>query len=174
MTSGARVLMSWVIVSALLFAGTPLAHAQVSSGISGIVKDTSGAVLPGVTVEVSSPVLIEGSRTTVTDGSGHYQIIDLRPGLYDVSFQLPGFSTVRREGIELTGALTATVSVELRVGGVQETITVPGSTPLVDTQSVRRQGRHPGHSADDGLRRHGRPRQRRAHAGGWPQHRRRA
>jgi hypothetical protein len=103
------------------------------------VRDTSGAVLPGVTVEASSPALIEKVRSATTDSSGQYRIIDLRPGLYDVSFQLTGFSTVRREGIELTGSLTATVSVDLRVGGVEETITVSGETPLVDTQSVRRQ-----------------------------------
>src|SRR3954465_15649983 len=107
--------------------------------ITGVVRDASGAVLPGVTVEAASPVLIEKVRSAQTDASGQYRIIDLRPGLYDVSFQLTGFSTVRREGIELTGALTSTVSVELRVGGIEETITVSGSTPLVDTQSVRRQ-----------------------------------
>jgi hypothetical protein len=114
-----------------------LAFSQAT--ITGVVRDASGAVLPGVTVEAASPVLIEKVRSATTDSSGQYRIIDLRPGLYDVSFQLTGFSTVRREGIELTGALTATVSVDLRVGGVEETITVSGSTPLVDTQSVRRQ-----------------------------------
>src|SRR6187455_769939 len=88
--------------------------------ITGVVRDASGAVLPGVTVEAASPVLIEKLRSATTDGSGQYRIIDLRPGLYDVSFQLPGFSTVRREGIELTGALTATVNTDLRVGGVSE------------------------------------------------------
>ena len=91
-----------------------LAHAQAS--ITGVVRDSSGAVLPGVTVEASSPALIEKVRSVVTDGSGQYRIIDLRPGTYAVTFTLPGFSTVRREGIELTGTFVATVNVELRVG----------------------------------------------------------
>src|SRR4029079_14373504 len=125
-------LMSWAIVSALLLlAWAPPAHAQVSSGISGIVKDTSGAVLTGVTIEASSPALIEGSRSTVTDGSGHYQIIDLRPGDYTVTFTLAGFTTLRREGIRLTVAFTATINADLQVGQLEESITVSGESPLV-------------------------------------------
>src|SRR5215208_4014653 len=127
-----------VTLVVLVFVLAP-ATAFAQASIAGMVRDASGAVLPGVTVEAASPVLIEKTRSATTDSSGQYRIIDLRPGLYDVSFQLTGFSTVRREGIELTGALTATVSVDLRVGGVEETITVSGSTPLVDTQSIRRQ-----------------------------------
>jgi hypothetical protein len=107
--------------------------------ITGTVKDTSGAVLPGVTVEAASPALIEKVRTVVTDGSGQYRIVDLRPGDYSVTFSIPGFSTFRRDGIELTGAFTATINAELRVGSLEETVTVTGESPIVDVQSVRRQ-----------------------------------
>ena len=107
--------------------------------IAGVVRDTSGAVLPGVTVEAASDVLIEKARTAVTDSTGRYQIVDLRAGRYVVSFTLPGFSTVKREGIELTGVATAAVNAELRVGAIEETVTVTGETPIVDVQSVRRQ-----------------------------------
>ena len=112
-------------------------HAQAS--IAGTVKDASGAVLPGVTVEAASPALIEKVRSVVTDDSGQYRIVDLRPGTYSVTFTLAGFTTVKREGIELTGSFNAPVSVELRVGGIEETITVTGESPIVDTQSIRRQ-----------------------------------
>src|SRR5437867_3748054 len=114
-----------------------IASAQAS--IAGIVKDTSGAVLPGVTVEASSPVLIEKSRAAVTDGTGQYRIVDLRPGIYAVTFTLTGFSIVKREGIELAGSFTATVNADMKIGVVAETITVTGESPVVDTQSVRRQ-----------------------------------
>src|SRR5262245_43092716 len=114
------------------------AYAQQAT-ITGVVKDASGAVLPGVTVEASSEVLIEKVRTAVTDGTGQYRIVDLRPGTYAVTFTLPGFSTVKREGIELTGTFVASVNAELKVGQVTETITVSGETPIVDVQSVRRQ-----------------------------------
>ena len=107
--------------------------------IAGLARDNSGAVLPGVTVEAASPALIEKVRTASTDGQGVYKIIDLRPGVYTVTFTLPGFSTVRREGIELTAAFTATVNAEMQVGAVEETITVSGSTPLVDVQNTRQQ-----------------------------------
>src|SRR5205807_7972529 len=96
--------------------------------ITGLVKDTSGAILPGVTVEASSPALIERVRTAVTDGSGQYRIVDLRPGEYTVTFMLTGFSSLKREGIELTGTVTASVHAELKVGGVSETITVTGES----------------------------------------------
>jgi hypothetical protein len=114
-----------------------LAFAQAS--ITGVVKDTSGAVLPGVTVEASSPALIEKVRTAVADGSGQFRIVDLRPGLYTVTFTLPGFSIVKREGIELTGTFVATVNAELRVGALEETVTVTGESPIVDVQSITRQ-----------------------------------
>ena len=110
------------------------AYAQAS--VAGVVKDTSGAVLPGVTVEASSPALIEKTRTVVTDGSGQYKIELLRPGAYTVLFTLTGFNSVKREGIELAGSFAATVSVELRVGAVEETITVTAESPLVDIQSA--------------------------------------
>jgi len=98
------------------------------AGIAGVAKDATGGVLPGVTVEASSPALIEKSRVVVTDGQGQYKIVDLRPGTYAVTFTLSGFSAVRREGIELTAAFTATVNAELRVGSLEETITVAGGT----------------------------------------------
>jgi hypothetical protein len=109
-----------------------MAHAQAS--ITGVVRDPSGSVLPGVTVEASSPVLIEKVRSVVTDGSGQYRIVDLRPGTYAVTFTLSGFSAVRREGIELTGSFVATVDADLKVGALQETITVTGESPIVDLQ----------------------------------------
>jgi hypothetical protein len=105
------------------------------SAITGVVKDTSGAVLPGVTVEASSPALIEKTRSAVSDGEGVYRIIDLRPGLYTVTFSLSGFNSVRREGIDLPASFTATVSVEMQVGSLAETITVSGQAPLVDVSS---------------------------------------
>jgi len=114
-----------------------LASAQAS--ITGVVQDPSGAVLPGVTVEASSPVLIEKVRTAVTDGNGRFQIVDLRPGPYQVTFTLTGFSTVVRDGIELTGSSVARIEAELRVGAVQESVTVTGEAPTVDVQTVTRQ-----------------------------------
>ncbi len=114
-------------------------HAQGQAGaIAGVVRDSSGAVLPGVTVEASSPALIEKVRTVIADGQGRYQIVDLRPGTYVVTFTLPGFSTIKRDGVELTSGFTATVNAELRVGAVEETVTVTGEAPLVDTQNVVR------------------------------------
>ena len=110
-----------------------------NTGIAGVVRDTSGAVMPGVTVEAASPALIEKVRSVVTDAQGLYSIIDLRPGVYTVTFTLPGFTTVKREGVELTGAFTATVNAELRVGAVEETITVTGEAPTVDTHNVVQQ-----------------------------------
>jgi hypothetical protein len=104
-----------------------------------VVRDASGAVLPGVTVEASSPALIEKVRSVVTDGTGQYRIIDLRPGTYVVTYTLSGFSIVRREGIELTGTFVATIDVDLRVGGLEETITVTGDSPIVDIQRTTQQ-----------------------------------
>jgi hypothetical protein len=110
------------------------AYAQAS--IAGVVKDTSGAVLPGVTVEAASPALIEKVRTAVTDGTGQFKIENLRPGTYTVSFALAGFNTVKRDGIELTGTAVALVNADLRVGAIEETITVTGEVPIVDVQST--------------------------------------
>src|SRR5687768_8120248 len=124
-----RVLVRSVAIALLL---APLAFAQ---SVGGAVRDTSGALLPGVTVEASSSVLIEKARSVVTDERGQYQIIDLRPGTYTVRFTLPGFATVSREDIEVTGGGVTTVNAELRVGQVQETITVTGQAPIVDVQT---------------------------------------
>jgi hypothetical protein len=134
-----RIMQRVLFVLAWLVILPASAFAQASASITGVVKDTSGAVLPGVTVEASSPALIEKVRSAITDGSGTYRIIDLRAGVYDVTFSLTGFSTVKREAIELTGSFTASVNAEMKVGTVAETITVTGETPIVDTQSVRRQ-----------------------------------
>jgi carboxypeptidase family protein len=120
--------MAWV-----LFA-PGAAFAQ--SAIAGIVKDTTGAVLPGVTVEVASPVLIERVRSAVTDAQGQYKIIDLRPGTYTVTFTLPGFATAKRDGIELPANFTAPVNGELRIGALEETVTVSGASPVVDVQQA--------------------------------------
>jgi hypothetical protein len=132
-SSAVRVLALFVCLL-----GAPiLAHAQAT--IAGVVKDASGAVLPGVTVEAASPALIEKVRSVVTDGEGQYRIVDLRPGAYTVTFTLAGFNTVKREGIELTGSFTATVDIDMRVGALEETILVTGEAPLVDVQSATRQ-----------------------------------
>jgi len=121
-----------VLVSLLL---PSAAHAQAA--ITGVVKDDSGSVLPGATVEAASPVLIEKVRSVLTDDTGQYRIVDLRPGTYSVTMSLPGFSTVRREGIELSGNFVATVNGDLKVGTLEETITVTGESPVVDVQSTR-------------------------------------
>jgi hypothetical protein len=115
------------------------AAAFAQASITGVVRDSSGGVLPGVTVEASSPALIERVRSATTDSNGQYRIVDLRAGEYSVTFTLPGFSTVKREGVTLEGSFTATINTELRVGGLTETITVTGESPIVDVQSVRRQ-----------------------------------
>jgi hypothetical protein len=111
-------------------------QAQTAS-IAGVVRDTSGAVLPGVTVEAASPALIEKVRTVATDGTGQYQIVDLRPGTYAVTFTLTGFGAVKREGIELSGSFAATVNAEMKVGTVAETVTVTGESPVVDVQTTQ-------------------------------------
>src|SRR5882762_798231 len=125
-----------LVAAALLVLAPAAAFAQAS--IAGVVKDASGAVLPGVTVEASSPALSE-KRDAVTDGTGTYRIVDLRPGTYSVSFTLAGFSTIKRDGIELTGTFTATINADLKVGALAETITVTGETPVVDVQSAKRE-----------------------------------
>src|SRR6202158_5264654 len=109
------------------------------AGIGGVVKDATGAVLPGVTVTAASPALIEQQRVAVSDAEGRYIITQLRPGVYSVTFTLPGFASVVRQGITLTAGFTANVEAELRVGSLTETITVSGASPVVDVQNVRRQ-----------------------------------
>jgi hypothetical protein len=128
-------LFTGILVLAALIAVPATVSAQAS--IVGVVRDASGAVLPGVNVEASSSALIERTRSVVTNGVGQYSIQDLRPGTYIVTFSLSGFSTVRREGIELTGSFIATVNGDLKVGGVAETVNVAGEAPLVDTTSAR-------------------------------------
>ena len=129
------------LIFALLILSLPLSvWAQTVGGsIAGVVRDATGAVMPGVTVEASSPALIEKVVTAVSDSQGNYRIPELRPGTYTVTFTLPGFSVVRREGLELTSGFTSTVNVELRVGGIEETVTVAGANPVVDVQNVRAQ-----------------------------------
>ena len=126
-----------VVLSAVLLA--PALRIAQQASIAGVVKDASGAVLPGVSVEATSSALTEKVRAVVTDGTGQYRIVELPPGTYTVTFTLQGFNVVKREGVVLTGSLTATIDVELRVGSLQETVTVTGESPIVDVQSARRQ-----------------------------------
>ena len=131
-----------LVVVVAVVGGLPFAaygQGAVQATLTGVVRDPSGAVLPGVTVEASSPALIEKSRSAVTDGTGRYQIVGLLPGIYTVAFTLTGFSTVQREGVQLSGSLTATIDAELRLGSLEETITVSGESPIVDVQSVKQQ-----------------------------------
>ncbi len=125
----------WLLLGTLFVPSLALAQAT----LAGTVRDASGAVLPGVTVEASSPALIERTRTAVTDGTGQYRITELRPGTYALTFTLPGFTTVQREGVAVSGLAVITIDADMRVGGVQETITVTGETPIVDVQSTQRQ-----------------------------------
>lgn len=129
------VVMRPAVVVLLLLLSPAAVLAQ--GAITGVVRDVSGAVLPGVTVEAASPVLIEKVRSVITDATGQYRVVDLRSGTYSVTFSLTGFKTVKRDGIVLTGTFVATVSADLAVGELQETITVSGRTPIVDVQSVR-------------------------------------
>ena len=115
------------------------AAAYGQASMTGLIQDTSGGVLPGVTVEVASPALIEQVRVAVSDGAGRYSITNLRPGDYSVTFTLPGFATVLRDGISLTGTAVTTVNADMQVGTLEETITVTGEAPVVDVQSTTRQ-----------------------------------
>jgi hypothetical protein len=133
----------WLQCLALLLA-LPAANPAFGQGtgnstIAGVVKASSGAVLPGVTVEAASPGLIEGTRATVTDERGEYRVLDLRPGAYSVTFALPGFNTLKRNDIQLPPSFTATLNVELDLGAMQETVTVSGGAPLIDTQNMTQQ-----------------------------------
>ena len=133
--------------------------AWAQSSISGVVRDASGGVLPGVTVEAASPVLIEGVRSAVTDAQGIYKVVDLRPGTYTVTFTLPGFRALKRDGLNLPAEFSATVNADLAVGALEETVTVSGEAPVVDVKSSRAQtqfekstiestaGRRPAHGA---------------------------
>jgi hypothetical protein len=128
-----------VVVLVVLLSPFFVDHALAQSALAGVVKDASGGVLPGVTVEAKSPVLIEGVRSAITDSQGQYRIVDLRPGVYTVTFTMPGFAVVSREGIELVANFTAPINADMRVGGLEETITVSGASPVVDLQSSTQQ-----------------------------------
>jgi hypothetical protein len=135
-------LHTWIVSGLLCVLLLPMnasAQQAQASGIAGVVKDASGAVLPGVTVEVASPALIEKVRTAVTDGEGRYNIVDLRPGTYVVTFSITGFNSFRRDGIELPSGFTATVNADMKIGSLSETVTVTGESPLVDTRNARKQ-----------------------------------
>src|SRR5262245_9545114 len=124
----------------LLLSMVPLpafAQSATTGAIAGVVRDTTGAILPGVTVEAASPALIEKVRVVVTDDQGNYKIIELRPGTYTVTFTLPGFATFRREGLALTTGFTAAANAEMKVGSLEETVVVTGASPVVDIQNVR-------------------------------------
>src|SRR5215471_2108584 len=122
------------VLMLLIFA--VIGHAQTLGTINGIVKDTQGAVIPGVTVEVTSPALIEKTRSTVSNESGQYQIVNLPVGTYSVSFMLPGFSTVKRDDVGILANFTATINAELKVGGAAETITVTEEAPIIDVSGT--------------------------------------
>jgi carboxypeptidase family protein/TonB-dependent receptor-like protein len=132
-----RAALKYSLVLAAFLMLPSLAWAQGT--LTGTVKDASGAVLPGVTVEASSPAIQGGVRTVVTDAAGIYRVIELSPGTYALSFTLPGFNTVKRDGIQLQGTQVLTIPIEMKVGDLQETITVTGETPVVDVQTVRRE-----------------------------------
>jgi len=124
-------------VFAIVVFAPSAAYAQAT--LSGTVRDSSGAVLPGVTVEASSPALIEKTRSTVTDGTGQYRLTELRPGKYALNFTLNGFSPVKQQNVDVSGVAVITINIEMRVGGLQDTITVTSETPVVDVQSTTRQ-----------------------------------
>src|SRR6185436_7635284 len=128
-----RIVMLFIVALGILCIPTA---ARAQSAFTGVVKDTSGAVLPGVTVEVASPVLIEKTKSVVTDENGAYRIVDLRPGVYVVTFTLPGFATVKRENVELESNFVMTLNSDMRVGALEETVTVSGSSPVVDVQTT--------------------------------------
>lgn len=126
-----------VLAAALLLPSVAAAQGT----LTGTVRDASGAVLPGVTVEANSPAIQGAVRTVVTDNAGIYRIIELPPGTYSLSFSLAGFSNVKRDGLILSGSAVLTIPIELRVGAIQETVTVTGESPVVDVQTVRRETR---------------------------------
>jgi hypothetical protein len=131
--------VGWIPVALAIIAVLPLgvdAQGTSAASISGVVTDSSGGVMPGVAIEVSSPVLIERIRTTTTSERGEYHIVELRPGTYTVTFARQGFASFRREGVELTSNFNAAVNAELRVGVLERSVTVSGATPLVDTHNV--------------------------------------
>jgi hypothetical protein len=134
----ARLWLPRSFVTALLLLGLTPAFASAQSAFSGVVRDTSGAVLPGVTVEAASPALIERARTVVTDDQGRYAIVDLRPGTYKLTFTLQGFATTVRDAVDLPADFTATINADMRIGALEETVTVSGASPVVDVKSAQR------------------------------------
>src|SRR5438270_2242881 len=135
-----RSVMQRVVKIVAALAGIVLLPSAVfaQATIAGVIRDASAAVLPGVSVEAASPVLIEKTRTVVSDGTGQYRITDVPPGTYVLTFSLTGFTTMKREGLAVSGSGVVTVNADLRVATVQETVTVTAASPIVDTQSVRR------------------------------------
>src|SRR4030095_7523748 len=134
-----RLRRTLLLVAVGFFAVPDVVAAQAQTAIAGVARDTTGAVLPGVTDEVSSPAIIEGTRTAITDANGQYRVVDLRPGTYRVVFTLPGFGTVRREGIVLTANFVAPVNAEMQIGAIEEAVTVTGDSPIVDVVSSTRE-----------------------------------
>ena len=132
-------MIGWLMTGLVALPSTVHAQGAVLATVTGIVQDSSGAVLPGATVEVSSPVLIERVRSAVTDSTGRYRLTNLPAGSYTLTAALTGFNTVRREGLELSGSFTATVNLSLQVGNLEETLTVTGEAPVVDVSSAQRQ-----------------------------------
>ena len=133
-----RSVFTTAIVAASLVGVFLPAAASAQSAITGLVKDSSGGVLPGVAVEASSPVLIEKTRTVYTDTQGRYTVVDLRPGLYKVTFTLQGFNAFVQDAVELPSNFTATINADLRVGAIEESVTVSGAAPVVDVQNAQR------------------------------------
>ena len=133
---GAKTCLLLVVLCVL---SIPLPALSQSASLAGTVRDSSGSVLPGVTVEATSDALIERTRSAVSDGTGQWRIIDLRPGLYTVTFSLAGFTRVVREGVEVAGSGVTTIGADLSVGNLQETVTVQAESPVVDVQSVKRE-----------------------------------
>ena len=132
----------WLRIALLtvLAASVPrMSFAQAGASLTGVARDESGAVLPGVVVEASSPVLIEKSRSATTDGTGRYVIPELRPGSYVVTFTLTGFATIKREDVTVTGTGTITLDAAMKLGNVAETVTVTGEPPTVDIQTTTRE-----------------------------------
>ena len=121
-----------------LWSTNAYAQGAVQASIAGVVRDTSGAVLPGVTIEASSPVLIEKTRSTVTDTQGRYNLVDLRPGVYVATFTLSGFTPLRRENLTVSSNVNLPVNVELKIGGLEETLTVSGQAAVVDVRTAAR------------------------------------
>ena len=129
----------FLLTAALVLPTSVWAQSATTGSVAGTVTDATGGVLPGVTVEVASPALIEGVRSAVSDAQGKYSVVNLKPGTYSVTFTLTGFSVVKREGVTLTMGFTAPVNAEMKVGSLQETVTVTGASPVVDVQNVRTQ-----------------------------------